>query len=490
LNTLIEFSADQRKMAHGAKMEVDISTKRRNDRMERIAAEERMQKQLEESSRKARHEEIVYHQNRQIAGELERQRIERERKEREIQRICEESEELKELERHLKVAYMNKERAAQHEEKVVLTRMEREQNQAIDDAMEHDRQYLVAAEMEKERARRLVTLEQKSVLQVQMREREELLAQAKLEAIKDKAMVDEIVSKIEAEDQRDYAERERRKAETRGVIKAYEVQRKQEKLDKAANEAAAEAEIKKHIDAVAAREDGVAALRADKERAEAAAFASIAAQVERARLEEEEMNRLRDLLWEEELEAARRAQDVAKKEAKAKARDEMALANKQMLAAKQLNRELAAEEEARLVALMMKKFAEDEENERLGEMRRAANREKFKGEIKEQRQLRLELYAKERDAELENVAYDKELEGYKAAVVNEARRRLLAAHAERLHGYLPKGALANHDEHSVFRQAAGPGSAMGATQGAQGAASSTMGRTMQGTMQSQQAGYQ
>ena len=59
---------------------------------------------------------------------------------------------------------------------------------------------------------------------------------------------------------------------------------------------------------------------------------------------------------------------------------------------------------------------------------------------------------KERDAELENVAYDKELEEYKAAVVNEARRRLLAAHAERLHGYLPKGALANHDEHSVFRQ--------------------------------------
>ena len=50
--------------------------------------------------------------------------------------------------------------------------------------------------------------------------------------------------------------------------------------------------------------------------------------------------------------------------------------------------------QARLVALMMKKFAEDEENERLGEMRRAANREKFKGEIKEQRQLRLELYAK------------------------------------------------------------------------------------------------
>ncbi len=49
---------------------------------------------------------------------------------------------------------MSKERAAQHEEKIVLTRIEREQNQAMEDAMEVDRQFMIAAEMEKEKARR------------------------------------------------------------------------------------------------------------------------------------------------------------------------------------------------------------------------------------------------------------------------------------------------------------------------------------------------
>ena len=216
---------------------------------------------------------------------------------------CSQSEELKELEKKLKLAYMNKERAAQHEEKVVLSRMEREQNQAIDDAMEVDRQYMVAAELEKEKARRLVGLEQKSVLQVQIRERSAANEEAKLEAVRDKAMVDEIVAKIEAEDARDLAIKERHKEETRAVIRAYAVQRREEVAAKKRAEAEAQAEIKRHLDALAARNAGVAEARAAKEAAAAAAFASIAEEAERKRLEEDEMNRLRDILYEEELDA-------------------------------------------------------------------------------------------------------------------------------------------------------------------------------------------
>ena len=50
--------------------------------------------------------ERTLEQNAKLAKELERRRTDHDRKEREIQRICEESEELKELERRLKAALL------------------------------------------------------------------------------------------------------------------------------------------------------------------------------------------------------------------------------------------------------------------------------------------------------------------------------------------------------------------------------------------------
>ena len=154
----------------------------------------------------------------------------------------------------------------------------------------------------------------------------------------------------------------------------------------------------------------------------------------------------------------------------------MALANSQMLEAKARAKAAEAAEEARLVQLMMDKFARDEADERAGAARRAANRAKYQEEIGAQKAARAEAYARERDAELAGVADNKEEEEYRLAVVAEARRRLLEEHARRLQGFLPKGALANQGEATIFRDAAGPG--MG----------QTFGQTFGGT-QRQQEGY-
>mmetsp|Transcript_14665 Transcript_14665/g.19037 ORF Transcript_14665/g.19037 Transcript_14665/m.19037 type:complete len:542 (+) Transcript_14665:137-1762(+) len=450
---LINFTSKGQQLAHSAKMEVDISNRRRAERTKQIMNEERMQKMIEEGEYKAKNDQLIMSQNEQLATELERRRIDRERKEREIQRICEESTELKALESRLKVAYMNKERAAQHEEREVLNRMEREQQMAMEDAMEVDRQFMVAAEMEKAKARRMVTLEQKSVLQLQIREREELLIQAQQEAIRDKAMVDEVVSKIEAEDAREYALRERRKEDTRKIIKDYEIQREVELKEKKRKEAEAEAEIKRHMEQLMKRDEGIALAKANKDAGAALAFQAIAEEAARVQREEEEMTRLRDMLWEEEMEAARRKEDIARAEGRQASKAEMALANKQMLEMKQRNRELEAAEEERLVKLMMEKFAKDEADERAGEERRRANQEVYKKQIADQKQLRLDLYAREKNTELESVANVREEEEYRKAVVAEARRRLLEEHARRLDGFLPKGALQNQEEAKIFRNA-------------------------------------
>jgi hypothetical protein len=453
---LINFTSNGRQLAHAAKMEVDISNRRRAERTKQIMNEERMQKMIDEGEQKARSDELIMSQNQQLATELERRRVERERKEREIQRICEESTELKALESRLKVAYMNKERAAQHEEREVLNRMEREQNMAMEDAMEVDRQFMVAAEMEKAKARRMVTLEQKSVLQLQIREREELLVQAQQEALRDKAMVDEVVAKIEAEDAREFALREKRKEDTRKIIRDYEIQREKEMKEKQQKDAQAEEEIKRHMEQLMKRDEKIAFAKANKDAGAAAAFQAIAEEAARVQREEEEMTRLRDMLWEEEMEAKRRKEDEARAANRQASKAQMALANKQMLEMKQHNRELEAQEEERLVKLMMEKFAKDEADERAGEERRRANQEIYKKQIADQKQLRLDLYAREKNAELESVAQIREEEEYRKAVVAEARRRLLEEHAKRLNGFLPKGALQNQEEAKLFRNAATP----------------------------------
>ena len=57
-------------------------------------------------------------------------------------------------------------------------------------------------------------------------------------------------------------------------------------------------------------------------------------------------------------------------------------------------------EEAKLVNLMMEKFANDEEQERQAELARVSRREQYKKEIEEQKRQRLHMYEVEKTNEL------------------------------------------------------------------------------------------
>ena len=117
-------------------------------------------------------------------------------------------------------------------------------------------------------------------------------------------MVDAVVQRILDEDTREAVEKASRKNETRSLIKDYERQRKRELEDKRVREAEEEAKIRAHMNAMAAREETVARLKQEKKDAETAAFTKIVRETEAARAEDDEMQRLRDMLWEEEMEAA------------------------------------------------------------------------------------------------------------------------------------------------------------------------------------------
>lgn len=119
--------------------------------------------------------DLTASQNQALAAELDKEAADNERRRREIQKICEEAPELRDLEKMLKIAYLNKERAAQYEEKISLAMREQERIQAIEDEMEAERIRLMQKESNADLERKKKFAEQRAVLQAQINERRERL---------------------------------------------------------------------------------------------------------------------------------------------------------------------------------------------------------------------------------------------------------------------------------------------------------------------------
>ena len=94
---------------------------------------------------------------------------------------------------------------------------------------------------------------QKSVLQKQILDRQVLAVEARAEAKRDKEMIEDIVQKINEQDQLEIDERNRKKEETRRIVKFFQDERERKKAMLLEEERQAEAEIKSYYDKLARR---------------------------------------------------------------------------------------------------------------------------------------------------------------------------------------------------------------------------------------------
>ena len=401
--------------------------------------------------------ELTITQNQALASQIDKDAADEERKRREIQQICEESPELRELERVLKIAYLNKERASQLEEKIVLANREQERIQAIEDQMEYDRVRAIRNESDKDHAKKAMFDDQRMVLQRQIDEKQQQLHEARRLMEEEKHTVDDIVRRINAEDESNYRVRKEKQEATARMVKSFEEQRQRELA--AARQAAKDEEerILSYNKGLDARNEGVAARKQAKRDEEDRVLAQIVEETERKRKEQEEFNELRDMLWEEELEAKRNEDARAKQAKQYQMRKEMMDANSRMLLTKEEMRKQELENEARLVAIMRNKFAADEARERAEEEKRRQYKERHMGAIAQQRDERKNMYEREREQEVAQREENAQREAYRLHVIQEARKRLLEEHASKLSGYVPSKAFGNQDEYNHFQQAAARG---------------------------------
>lgn len=436
---LASFSSENDKLLSEARAQAKIDIKRREQEQQICRTEMEYERKIQEEMKQRTLKERTIVQNQLLAAEIDKDMAEEQRRKREIQRICDESPELKELEKALKIAYMNKERAAQYQEKVLLSQREQERIQAIEDQMEFDRQKALLDDYNKKGAKNAMFDDQRKVLQKQIHERQQLLEEARKQVLDERAMVDTIVAKINNEDREEAIKRREKQIETAKMVTEYQRQFEEEKKAAKAKALAEEEAIRAYQESVAARGAGVAAKKQAKKDEEDRILAKIVEETERKRKEEEEFNDLRDMLWAEELEAARAKDAQDRKDKSHRLRAEMMTANEQMLAKKAELRIKEAENEARMISLMKKKFAEDEARERAEEAEKKAIKAHHMVLIEQQAKQRRAMYEEEKQDELEATEEANRREEYRKAVIQEARKRLLEEHGQKLQGFMPKG---------------------------------------------------
>lgn len=171
VSELVQYAQQSQRLCQAAQNEAKAASVQQRKMVERMAAETEAKEH--EKNELGEHMRLT-EQKKQIdslAQELSQQNKEDKRMQQEIQRILESSDELKQLESKLKIAYINKERAAQHQESVLLKSIELAGEKALEEEMERERQSKFFQEEQKAEKRRANLIRQKSVLQSQMDER-------------------------------------------------------------------------------------------------------------------------------------------------------------------------------------------------------------------------------------------------------------------------------------------------------------------------------
>merc|ERR1712146_467851 len=272
----------------------------------------------------------------------------------------------------------------------------------------------------------------------QLTERQVHLQEAEDEAKRDKERIDAIVSNIAAQDRAEREALKKHKEDTRKMLTDYARQHEREVAERKRKEQEEMDKIRAYQEAMANRDNGVAAKKAEKQGAADAAYAKIVEEVRRKRAEEEEMIMLQEVLMEEEAEAARIQAEKNKKEKEARDRAEMARHNEEMIRRKAEARAAELAEEKRLIDAMKRKFAEDEKREKEEALARLHANQEYQRQVRIQQQATRAMFEEEKNEEIEKMKQTEEYEAYKAKVVAEARRRLLEEHAAKLNGYCQK----------------------------------------------------
>ncbi|KAJ3321333.1 mannosyl-oligosaccharide alpha-1,2-mannosidase [Boothiomyces sp. JEL0866] len=389
--------------------------------------EQQRAKQIQEDLRKE--EEMVREMELYHQSQVNEQKLR--------QSIRENSSELRELEKKLNYAYMNKERCLQMKEKGLLVAKKKAEEQALYAIWKEQAEIAELEEKEKEKRNQERAVEYHKALHHQLEENEEKKQKEYELFLKEKEMVDKIVQKIADENEREARSRLEKQEETKKFIEQFMHEREQWKEEERRLQEEENRKIAEFAQLQKNREEKVEIKKKTIAAGKDAIYDKLAAQIEYQEKMKAELEDLRIDLAQEEQEAQARRKEHEMLQQRIQKRLETIDAYQAQVADKKRRIEEEKLEED--------KFREKQAARR---MKQLEHRRAVDELVKERKRLH-EANEMEKKR-LENI--ELELARYRAEVIEQERQRLLREHASKLAGFLPKGVLRDKRDLELFDQ--------------------------------------
>ncbi|KAM8804412.1 meiosis-specific nuclear structural protein 1 [Eudromia elegans] len=399
---------------------------------------------MEEQGRRQRARQLE--QEERLAAELARLNRERLKDERMRQQVRENSIELRELEKRLKSAYMNKERAAQIAEKEAIQYEKMKREAEIAQKMREEYERVTKEESCAELRRNKEKIMYQQELEKQLEEQERKKQDAYEEFLKEKLMIDEIVRKIYEEDQMEKQLKLEKMRATQAYIEEFKKEqalwrrRKREEMEEENRKIVEFANMQRQRE-----EDRMAKVRENEEKKQR--LQSMMAQnLEREQQKREELEQVRQELHQEEQAEMERKKEMAEIEKRIRQRIDLRQTYEEQFALKKIVQQAMQEEEEAFRQEMLAKFAEDDRIEQMNAQKRRMKQLEHRRAVEKLIEDRHKQFLADKEREFEERQLEERRQENIRLIVEEERQKLLKEHASKLLGYLPRGILKDEDD--------------------------------------------
>ena len=269
--------------------------------------------------------------------------------------------------------------------------------------------------------------------------------------LKEKEMVDKVVEAIMAEDAAERNARHKKEAEIKGYIDDFIKEQESYKEKRRLENEAENAEIRAYAEQVMAREQALRVAKMKDQNAKDAILEKMSAEMAKRQKELDEMENLRNELVIQETEERVLQKEKEKMARAVQQRMDIALANEYQRQLKAIKREEEKGEEEQFRVAMLEKFAEDDRLDQMNAQKRRMKQLEHRREIERLLEERRDKYEAERQSELQEQIDAARVDQIKQQIIEEERKRMLAAHAKNLGlEHLPKGVLSTEADMRLF----------------------------------------
>jgi len=453
VDSLASHLANDKMLAENFKSDSRVERARQVKELKQVEREQYASQQLQIASMSAHRERVLREQDERLAAEIARRKAESVREQKNVQRICEQSEELRALEEKLKAAYMNKEREAQIHESAALLAKNNAAEAEMAAEMEAQRQRGLQAEAYRDFLRGQDGIAMRHALDKQMEEKETHKAEAYEEFLKEKILVDKVVQAIYEEEEAEKRARHAKEGEIKEYIDQFIEEQERYKQVRVAEMEAENAKIREYANQVMQREQQLRLAKAKEQNAKDVILERMSADMAKRQKEADEMEALRNELVIQETEERILLKEKEKLERAVQQRLDIALANEYQRQLKGIRRDEEKREEDEFRRAMLDKFAEDDRLDQMNAQKRRQKQLDHRREIERLLEERRAKYEAERAAELQAQIDGERVEQIRSQIIEEERKRMLMAHAKNLGlQHLPKGVLSSEADMELFQQ--------------------------------------